>query len=221
MHIRKSWLQAAGSGLLAILGLLGDCGTAANADESTDFRGPYLGVTVGTQNVWGGSLIGAVDVLSQDRREVFGVDLGWRWQTESGWVFGAELQFGKLDGDFTLGAVGDPLFITYDNDSQFGFGGHVGKVLGERRRNLLYVYAYETEREFDVEVTDSQFGAFRQTDEQGFLRFGFGLETTWTDRLRSRVMFGSYRVDFGGVATNIDIDRKADINVGLVYGFGS
>jgi hypothetical protein len=189
----------------------------AGADEAMEeqFSGFYLGASVASQNVWAGSSINGIDFRAQDRRPGVDAAFGWRWQFDLVWVVGIEVQYGWLTGDLGLGVGGDPLHITYANDHQWGIGGHAGRTVGDGR-HLVYLYAYETDRDFDVKVTGS-FGSFSQRDEQGFLRFGLGLETAWSARLHSSILLGSYRVDFGGVPSNLDVSGEFDLRLGLVY----
>jgi hypothetical protein len=193
---------------------------AGDTDEGT-FDGFYLGAALTSQNVWGGSLIGGIDVLSEDRRSVAEVSLGWRHGIFENWVVGVEVQAGLLDGDLRLETDSGGLAIDYANDSQFGFGVNVGRILGPGRRHLLYAHAYETKRDFDVTINHPSYGVFTQSDEQGFLRYGLTLETTWSDRLRTKLAVGTYRVDFGDALTNIDIGSDLDISIGLVFRLGS
>ena len=193
---------------------------ASDAGEAT-FDGFYLGAALASQNVWGGSLIGGIDVLSEDRRLIAEVSLGWRHGIFENWVVGVEVQAGLLDGDLHRESGPAGLSIEYANDSQFGFGVNLGRILGSGRRQLLYAYAYETKRDFDVTINHPSFGSFTQSDEQGLLRYGLALETAWSDRLRTKLAVGTYRVDFGDALTNIDIGSDLDIGIGLVYQLGS
>jgi hypothetical protein len=193
---------------------------ASDADEYA-FDGFYVGAAVSSQNVWGGSMIAGIDVLTEDRRTVAEASLGWRHRVFEHWVIGVELQAGLLDGDLRREAGAGGFSVDYSNNAQFGFGVNAGRILGSGRRNLLYAYAYETERNFDVTVSHPSFGTFTQSDEQGFLRYGLALETAWSGRLRTKLAVGTYRVDFGNARTNIDIGSDIDISFGLVYQLGS
>jgi hypothetical protein len=191
---------------------------AAEADREARFSGAYAGVNLVSQNVWGGSLVNGVDVLAQDRRTVTEFNAGLRKQTAGGWVFGVEFQYGTLDGDLNHVDTGASLSVQYRNSSQFGFGGEIGRVIGASGRNLLFLYGYETTREFDVSIQNGLLTG-SQTDEQGFFRYGLGLETVWTPRIRTEVLVGTYRVDFGSQITNIDVSGESELALGLVYAF--
>ena len=194
---------------------------AANDADQDSFDGFYLGVSLASQNVWGGSMIGGIDVLTEDRRVIAEASLGWRHRISENWVAGVEVQAGLLDGDLRRERYSGGVSIEYANNSQLGYGVNLGRTLGSDRRHLLYAYAYETRRDFDVTIHHPSHGIFNQSDEQGFLRYGFALETIWSQRLRTKLALGTYRVDFVDTRTNIDIGTDLDISIGLVYQLGS
>jgi len=191
---------------------------ASLAQDTKSFNGVYAGLGAASQNVWGGSFVDGTDVLAQDRRNIWEMSGGWRKQF--GWfVAGAEVQVGLLDGDLSLAEPGSDLAVQYENSRQFGFGLTAGASLGVARRWLAYVYAFESQRSFAVTVVNDE-RTFRQKDEQGFLRYGLGVETRLTRGLHARGTIGSYRVDFGDLITNIDVAGELEYTVGLVYQFG-
>lgn len=217
-RIKSTWV----CGLVTLATALAPVHTAHAEDyEAGPFDGFYVGLAIASQNVWAGSLIDGVDVLAEDRRTVAEVSLGWRGRVFGHWFLGFEVQAGYLDGDLRRDEAPDGPSIDYANDLQVGFGVSFGRILGSSRRHILYVYAYETERDFDVTITDPRYGTFTQSDEQGFLRYGIALESAWTDRLRWKFALGTYRVDFGDAQTNIDIGSDIDVSIGLVYRLGS
>ena len=189
----------------------------ASDAEKYAFDGFYLGAAVSSQNVWGGSLIAGIDVLTEDRRAVAEASLGWRHSVFEHWVVGVEVQAGLLDGDLHREADAGGFSVDYSNNSQFGFGVNSGRILGSGRRHLLYLYAYETERNFDVKISHPSFCTCIQSDEQGFLRYGLALETAWSGRLRTKMAVGTYRVDFGDARTNINIGSDIEMSIGFVY----
>jgi hypothetical protein len=217
-RIRVKWV--CGLGVLAAA--LAPWHMAQAEDAQADpFGGFYVGLAIASQNVWAGSLIDGVDVLTEDRRTVAEVSLGWRGRVFGDWFLGFEVQAGFLDGDLRRDEAPDGPSIDYTNDLQVGFGVSFGRIVGSSGRHILYAYAYETERDFDVMITDPRYGTFTQSDEQGFLRYGFALERAWTDRLRWKFAIGTYRVDFGDAQTNIDIGNDIEISIGLAYRLGS
>ncbi len=133
-------------------------------------------------------------------------------------MLGLRLNYGLTDGDLAH-ADPDHLFeILYENDSQIGFGGELGVVLGNRRNVALFLYGYETERDFDVTIT-TVFGSFRQSDEQGVFRFGLGVEFRLRGGFHLRGTLGTDRADFGDRFTSQDVDGNTDFGVGFVYQF--
>ena len=217
---RRYFKRLFGAFLLAIA--IGPRHAAAASDASESiFDGIYLGAALSAGNVWGGSQVGGVDVLAEDQRVVAEFSIGWRHAVFDNWVVGVEIQAGVLDGDLHHETDSAGLSIDYANDSQYGFGVNAGRILGSGRRHLLYAYAYETKRDFDVTIDHPSFGIFTQSDRQGFLRYGLALETAWSESLRTKLAVVTYRVDFGDALTNIDIGSDLDISVGLVYQLGS
>ena len=189
---------------------------ASQTQES--FDGFHLGAALATQNVWGGSFVDGVDMLSQDRRTVVELQGGWRKQF--GWfVAGASVQYGFLDGGLVLAEPERSLEVTYANDGQFGFGASAGVALESRWPIHAFAYAFETSRSFDVIVRQGD-RLFRQNDEQGFLRYGVGVEAAISGRWHVRGTAGTYRVDFGDLVTNIDVSGELDVSLGVTLQLG-
>ena len=51
------------------------------------------------------------------------------------------------------------------------------------------------------------------------LKYGVGLEYQAFERLHAKISFGGLRVDFGDVITNIDVEDRYDLMMGIVYQF--
>lgn len=183
------------------------------------FDGFYVGANVGSQNLFGGSLVEGKDILAQESRFVAEAFTGFRKQLLKGrLLIGAELQLGFTDGDLMYDDPSRPLKISYENNFQSGYGLTAGGVLGKRKNVLAYIYAFETERKFDVAIRDA-FGSYKQKDEQGMLKYGIGIEGHVWKGLNARAAFGRLRVDFGDLETNINVEDKWDVAVGVVYQF--
>ncbi len=111
------------------------------------FDGLYLGVSTGYQNIFGGSFVNGVDVLAQDTRKVWEIPIGYRKQFIKGrYLLGLEYSFGFTDGNLMHTDDINQLEITYENDSQSGFGGIGGITIGRKRSLLIYGYLNETSR---------------------------------------------------------------------------
>jgi hypothetical protein len=202
---------------MAALGLIGGTGTL-ESQEAEAFDGFYAGAAAASQNVWGGSFVAGVDVLAQERRPVLELAGGWRKQF--GWfVAGAEIQYGFLDGTLSHSEAGGSLSFHYENDRQLGYGLTAGAAVGGGWPVVLYAYAFETSRSFDVTIREGQ-RVFRQSDEQGFLRYGVGAEARLSGRLGLKGTIGSYRVDFGDKVTNIDVGGELDVTFGVTLQLG-
>lgn len=183
------------------------------------FDGFYLGANVGSQNLFGGSLVEGKDILAQESRFVAELATGFRKQFLKGRLLaGAELQLGFTNGELTYKDPFKSLTINYKNNFQSGYGLTVGTIFGKRKNILTYVYAFETERRFEVTIQDA-FGQYKQQDEQGMLKYGIGIEAHLWKGLNARVTIGRLRVDFGDLVTNIDVEDKWDFTVGVVYQF--
>lgn len=192
--------------------------TTGEAQAPEAFDGFHFGAGLASQNVWGGSLVDGIDVLAQDRRMVLELSGGWRKQFGR-FVAGVEAQFGFLDGTLFHANPVDSLTVQYEGNRQNGFGLTVGGVLGSRHQTLLFAYAFETTRRFEVVIQDGS-RLLRQKDEQGFLRYGIGAETRLVGGLGLRATIGAYRVDFGDLVTNIDVSGEMEYTLGVVYQLG-
>lgn len=183
------------------------------------FDGIYVGMSAGSQNLFGGSFVNGVDVLAQDSRFVTELYAGFRKQfLKRRFLAGIEFQIGFTDGNLKHSEPAKPLFITYKNSFQSGLGLTLGVALGKQRRFLLFAYGNETTRKFDVKISE-QNGSYTQQDEQGMLRYGIGLEMQIYKVLNIRASTGRYRVDFGELITNIDVEDKMDFMLGVICQF--
>lgn len=183
------------------------------------FDGLYLGAAAGSQNVFGGSFVGGIDVLAQESRFVAELSAGFRKQLFKGrFLIGAEFQLGFTDGNLKHADPEKQLLITYKNNTQSGVGLTIGAVAGKRRKLLLYGYVNETTRKFDVDILE-QNKAYHQKDEQGMLKYGMGIEAPLYKRFHVRFAMGGLRVDFGDLEANINVEDKLDVMAGFVYQF--
>ncbi len=180
------------------------------------FSGLYGGVELGRQNIIGGSLIDDVDVLTQDTRTVFAFQGGLRYQFDLGLVIGIEGSLGFLDGTLSLSEPANQLDITYENSKQTTLGLIGGFAFGAQKHWLLFGYVTEATREFDVTINQADV-MFEQRDEQGFLRYGIGVEKQVFSHLNLRISAGTGRADFGDRQTNIDVKKKLEFTVGGVF----
>jgi len=186
------------------------------ASATRSFSGPYVGASLATQNIFAGAFLGNRDVLAQDNAIVAEFSFGWRHEFSNRLVVGAEMQYGRFGGN--LRHSEGPLQIDYDGSDQFGYGITFGRTFGVRRNSLLYAYAFETERDFDVTIRN-EFGVFSQNDNQGMVRYGLGAEIVLHKGIHLRGNVGRVAVDFGDLVTNIDVEDKWDASIGLVYQF--
>ena len=210
---------------LAILALLVTpllASSPAFAETKTDHRyfdGPLIGLEVGLQNYFSGSAIGNVDVLTRDTNVVTDVFVGYRKQLVGGRLLvGLRANYGFADGDLRQTGYLGEFDLVHENDTQIGFGGELGVVLGSRRVLALFAYGYETERDFEVTITSTS-GRFRQSDEQGVFRFGVGAELHLRRGLHVRGTVGTGRADFGDRMTSQDVDGRTDFAIGVVAQF--
>lgn len=189
------------------------------SDTMKYFDGPYLGVDIGTQNVFGGSFVNDMDILAQESKVVTELSLGYRAQfLKDRLVAGLEFSVGFLDGSLEYNNEAEPLFIKYDNSFQSSFGINIGVVVGKHRRYMLFGYINETKRKFDVAIKQPPYN-FTQRDKQGMLKYGIGLELLLMKRFNIKTTFGGLRVDFGDLKTNINVEDKYDFTFGINYQF--
>ena len=192
--------------------------TAPLGAQTRPFHGIYLGTEVGREDLIGGSYVDGVDFLTQETRGVLSLVAGARYQTAGGLVVGLEGTVGSTNGDLTLSDSGRDLQVEYANDSQTSIGGLLGYAFPRSTPLLLFAYASEVTRHFDVRVTQEG-STFDQKDEQGMLRFGVGAELGVLGALKVRARVGTGRADFGNAETNITPDRKVQFGFGVVYQF--
>lgn len=202
---------------MLVIALLGMLSADAPAQDKA-FGGGYAGVEVGRQSIIGGSLVGGVDMLSQDGRAVVSLLGGARYQFGFGLVVGVEGSVGFMDGDLRLADPGAGLQIDYETRSQTSLGVLAGYALGPARTWLLFGYLSEATRTFDVTI--QQTGVVtEQRDEQGMLRYGVGAEIRILGGLHVRASGGSGRADFADRQTNIEPERELELALGVLYQF--
>ena len=181
------------------------------------FDGPFLGLELGSQNYFSGALVGEVDVLTRSSKIVTDLSVGYRKQLARGrLVVGLRFNYGHTDGQLrNLDQVRQLEFL-HRNDSQFGLGFELGVALGSRRSTALFLYGYETERDFEVTIATPA-GSFRQSDEQGVFRFGLGVELRLRRGFHLRATLGTDRADFGDRLTSREVDGRTEVGLGVVY----
>ncbi len=182
------------------------------------YTGIFLGTEAGRVNVIGGALVAGVDTLAQDSRPALTFFGGGRYEFPGRIVAGVELGIGVEDGDLRLDDPASGLTVDYRNNTHVRYGGTLGVVVGAARRTLVFGYVSENTRTFDVTI-DQAGRTTLQTDEQGLLRYGAGIEQAIGRWLGLRATVGSSRADFGGRATNIEVEKPIDVAVGLVLRF--
>lgn len=214
MNRRETVLKSARLAAVVMMASL-FAGSASAQSGRGPFSGLYVGAEAGRQHVIGGSLVDEVDTLQEDSRVVASVFGGLRGQFQ-GFVLGAELGFGRTDGDLILSEPSRLLTIDYLNDSQWNWTLNVGHTIGSR--TLLFGYVSEVTRKFDVTIRRAGVTT-EQQDEQGLLRFGGGIEQRIAGPLRLRGTIGTSRADFGDRETNTEVGRRVDVSIGVVLQF--
>ena len=179
----------------------------------------YFGLTVGLQNVVGGSLVNGKDLLARDTRPTLDLNVGYRFQVcNKKLVLGPEISFGIVRGNLEYDDPTQGINVQYRNHTQRSLGGIIGLVIGSDKNSLVYVYTNEIKRQFDVTIIDS-FGSYKQKDKQGMLRYGGGFEFPLGTDIHLRTSVGSGRADFGDQITNIQVNNKLDFMSGVVLQF--
>lgn len=210
--------------LLIALSLVSFSGYAQEAigskpQSKLKFDGFYFGFNAGVQNVFGGSFVNEMDVLAQEYKFVAEQAVGYRKQLiKNRLAIGLEFSIGFLDGRLNHTDLEEDLKIDYQTSFQYSLGLIIGGVIGEKRNTLLFAYANETKRSFDVNIRQRQY-SFQQTDKQGMLKYGIGVEWYGCKPFNIRGTFGALNVDFGELRTNIDVEDKFDFAIGVVYQF--
>jgi len=181
------------------------------------FEGVTLSIDAGRQKIIAGALVEGVDVLAEDDRYVVGLGVGGRVQLDVGLVVGVELGVARFDGDLSTTGPGG-VAVTWTGGDQRTLGGSLGWAFERERPVLAFAYLSEATRDFDASLAGPG-GTGEQQDEQGFLRYGAGLEIHVTDGLGVEVTVGSGRADFGDAVTSIDPTRAIEFGVGLAWTF--
>jgi len=199
-------------------------GTEAVAQSSQDrdrehFSGFYLGMSVGSQNLFGRAFIDGIDVLAQDRRRVIEFSAGIRRQFLGDHLLaGVEVQYGLTDGNLMYFDPPSQSAVSYENLSQRGFGLTLGYAGGPGGKVAIYSYLFATDRIFDVSIVDPN-GPSAQTDAQSFLQYGLGAEVRISGSWHIDASVGRQFVDSSDLVTNIELDKMLDLTVGFVHQF--
>jgi hypothetical protein len=188
-----------------------------NSDSThVHFDGFYFGINGGSQNVFGGSFVNGIDILAQESKFVTELCLGYRKQfLKNRLVLGLQYQMGFLNGNLSYYDSAEPLTINYKNSFQSGFGGLFGFTVGAKKNWLIMGYINETKRKFNVRIQQGA-SKFSQMDEQGMLKYGVGIERKLYRKINVRGQFGGLNVDFGKLITNIDVEDKYDLTLGII-----
>ncbi len=209
--------------LIACLLALSGASTAA-AQSSSDpevkhFTGLYLATALSSQNIFGGALINDIDVLAQDRGLVVVFAAGLRGQFLNDHVLvGVEFQYGRTSGDLTHFDPPSQSAVSYENTAQTGFGLTFGWVGGPGNKLAIFSYALSTERTFDIDIVDPV-NTYSQIDGQRFLQYGLATEVNFSGSWSFRASVGRQYNDYGELVTNVDLERKPDLALGVVFGF--
>lgn len=193
----------------------------ASAQENIQpklFDGFYGGVEISRQNIYGGAFLDNIDVLQRDTRTVGSLIAGWRKQTNRGFVFGIEGQFGLTDGTLHREEFNQQVNIDYANSTQVALGVKFGYAVGTAKDWLLFGYTNLARRSFDITVSAPS-STFSQEDIQGILQYGVGIEKRWENGWGIRASAGGSYTDFGDLVTNIDVHGEIDTAIGLTYQF--
>jgi len=193
------------------------------AQEQTKyFDGFYGNVEMGKQNIFSGALIDGVDVLSNRQELITSVGIGYRKALfKQRVVLGTELKLGMLNTDrTTLYHNGlESLSIHYSGDSQWSMGFQLGTVLGAKKQTMLYLFAIDTNRSFDIEFSESNGTVHRQRDENQFTRYGLGMETRLYQQLFLNSKLGGISVSFDNENRSAPLNQKMEFSLGFSYHF--
>ena len=195
-------------------------GASAQSTPNEDrkhFSGVYLGANLGSQNLFGGAFINDIDVLAQDSRRVIVFSGGVRHQFFGDRLLaGAEIQYGLTDGNLTHFDPPSQSNVSYENNSQTGFGLTFGYSGGSGNNVAIFSYAFAIDRSFEIGIVDPA-NSYGQTDGQSFLQYGLGAEVSVLDSWHVRALVGRQIVDFGDLVTNIELEKKFDLTLGVAY----
>ncbi len=195
--------------------------TSAQGENSSKyFDGLYFGVSIGSQNIFGGAYIDDLDLLAQKNGFVLEFYPGFRKQIfDDRMMIGFELQFGFTDGGLT---TNDPRYeweVSYENNFQSGYGLSAGVVLGAKKNTLVYTYGKLTNRSFNISFTEDTGFTHHQEDGQRFLRYGLSIERQIREKLNVSLIIGGVYVDFGNLVTSQEVNDALDVNLALTYQF--
>ncbi|WP_428409686.1 hypothetical protein [Hyphococcus sp.] len=183
--------------------------------ESKTFDGLYLAADVGRQDMVAGALIGGVDMLEQRQRIAGSFSAGYRKQI-GGWVLGLEGGYGLVDGGLSIDDPAQQLSVEARNSSQIFYGAQIGVIASEKHDLLFFTYVSQVERSYELDIV-SMGSAFSQTDKQGMLRFGGGLEKKISGPIHLRVSVGTARGKFSQPVA--EPSRQLEFSGGVVFQF--
>ena len=142
---------------IAIIASLVTCCSVSAMAEDKPFSGPYIGVEGSAETTVGTGTIGGV--------------VGFRQQTDSNIVFGAEGSFSKyIEAETSAGR--DFSYLDYKNE--WSATGLVGFAFGSSNQNLLFARAGYLKQKYDV--IDDDTGDVISNRNEGGIRVGGGYE---------------------------------------------
>lgn len=194
--------------------------TFAQDTKSRPFQGPYLGVSTGSQNIFGGAFIDDLDVLGQKSGFVLDILGGYRLQLlNERLVIGAEYLYGYTDGDMTYV---DPRYgfnINYQNDRQIGIAMNLGYAFGVERNYHAFIVIGQCRRKFEIDFMDNGGVIYNQKDEQNFERYGLGFEAKSFEKISLRISAAKISVDYGELELTQNVEDRFDFNAAVIFQF--
>lgn len=194
--------------------------TFAQDTKSRPFQGPYLGVSLGSQNIFGGAFLDDLDVLAQKSGFVLDILGGYRLQLlDERLVVGAEYLYGFTDGDLTYR---DPRYgfkIDYQNDRQIGIAMNLGYAFGVERNYHAFIVIGQCRRKFEIDFMDNGGVIYNQKDEQNFERYGLGFEAKSFEKISLRISAAKISVDYGELELTQNVEDRFDFNAAVIFQF--
>ena len=195
---------------LKLLGLFLVIGLMAQAQiVRKPFNGFYLGAEGGYQYLFGSATVGDSKLTAGGAVPVVGGLIGWREETNSHYVYGAEFQISQPMEDFGAISKDGQAAVVYDMGLQLALQLSMGM---DFLRNHLFIYGGVNQSNYIVETVDIT-GAFKQNGQQSFGRLGVGLERDIAAGFTSRVTFGT---SFDGAPNT---NNAFDYKLGVLYNF--
>lgn len=174
------------------------------------FKGFYIGAESGYQYLYSTASVNNSTDLQDGTLMVATGLVGWRDETNSHLVYGAEFQIGQPFGGYANDGIDGQTLVVYEHGLQWALQVAMGK---DFLRNHLFMYVGANQSTYTSKVPSTTSGFIEQKGDHSFARLGMGLERDLAAGFTARITVGT-SID-GEQSTNNGVDAK----FGLLFNF--